>query len=324
MPDSLELVKQWLRAGDGGLLGSQGAVLGVDIGSYGLRAIVADLQGLQVHGAGRSLPDGNAETITEAGITLVRELLESSGMQARRLLRIGIGFGGPVDADAGLTRIHHRRPGWESFPLAERFEAAFDTQALIDNDANVIALGEACCIAGRDVHDLFYLHLSTGVGGGMVLDGRLYNGAATTAGEIGHAIVRADGARCSCGGRGHLEAYVSVGALLRRLGELGLETNEIGAIFGDSEAARQTVSEATDLLGITLANVVAMIDPQMIVVGGIVARTGGEQWLATVGQKLNELLPPTLAHGVEVVPSTFNHESVAVGALALAFNSLQE
>lgn len=324
MDESLELIKRWLSRGDGTLMGGQGSVVGVDIGSYGLRAIVADLHGTKVHTTSRDLPAGDAETITTAAIDMVRELLARSETSARQLVRIGIGFGGPVDADAGLTRVHHRRPGWERFPLAERFEAAFDAQTLLENDANVIALGEASFVENREARDLFYLHLSTGVGGGLVIDGHLYHGAMATAGEIGHAIVRRDGPVCSCGGKGHLESYVSVGALLRRLGELGVVTDDLTAVFDDGAAARQTLAEATELLGTTMANVVALLDPHMIVVGGIVARTGGERWLAELGRELQSVLPPTLAHDVQLAPSAFNHNSVAVGALALATVSLQE
>jgi glucokinase len=322
--ETLETIKGWLRRGDGALLGGQGSVVGVDVGSYGLRAIVADLGGTKAHGATASLPEGDAEAITSASIALVQELLASSGTHLRQVVRIGIGFGGPVDAGAGMTRIHHRRAGWEQFPLADRFEAAFDAPVLLDNDANAIALGETCCGAGQNVHNLFYLHLSTGVGGGIVLGGRLYNGATTTAAEIGHAIVKRDGPVCSCGGRGHLESFVSLRAMLRRLSELGLETDELPVVFSDAPAAKQTLAEATELLGMTLANVIALLDPEMIVVGGIVARTGGEAWLGQLQDALHAVLPPTLSRRVALKPSTFNHDSVAVGGLALALASLQE
>lgn len=324
MDDSLELVRRALQRGTGALVGGQASVLGVDVGSYGLRAIVADVPGVKLERAERELPDGDAETITAAAVELVHDLLRASGTSAQQLVRIGIGFGGPVDADTGTTRVHYRRPGWENFPIAERFEAAFDAPVLLDNDANVIALGETCCGAAANARDLFYLHLSTGVGGGMVIDGRLYHGANCIAGEIGHAIVRAEGPPCSCGGQGHVESYVSVGALLRRLGELGVETNDLQAVFAQTSAAKQTVQEATQLLGIVLANVVTMIDPRLIVVGGIVARTGGEHWLRQLSQAVQQALPPTLAHDVKIVPSTFGHDSVAVGALALALASLSE
>lgn len=324
MSDALELVKRWLQRGNSGLFGEQGSIVGVDIGSYGLRAIAADLHGTKVYTASRDLPSDDADTITAEAITLVRDLLQDGGMPIHQVVRIGIGFGGPVDADAGLTRVHYRRPGWENFPLVERFESAFDAPVLLDNDANVIALGEACCVENRDVRNLFYLHLSTGVGGGIVVDGRLYHGASSTAAEIGHTIVHRDGPICSCGGKGHLEAYVSVGALLGRLRALGNDSDRLADVFDETPAARQVVSEATELLGLTLANVATVIDPQIIVVGGIVARTGGERWLDQLSKHLQDTLPPTLRREIVIAPSVYMFDSVAVGGLALALASLQE
>jgi glucokinase len=324
MSEPLELVQRWLERGRSDLMGSQGSVLGVDIGSYGLRVLLADLQGQQAVADQRPLPEGDADEVTEQALDLARSLLSRAGKSAQQIVRIGIGFGGPVDDAAGVTRLSHRMSGWERYPLAQRFEDAFDAPTLIDNDANVIALGEASCGAGSAVHSLFYLHLSSGVGGGLVLGGRLYDGATTTAGEIGHAIVRYDGPPCSCGAKGHLESYVSVGGLLRRANELGLRTDDLAEIFADGELGQQTVSEATELLGMTLANVVNLIDPHMIVIGGVVARIGGDALLQAVHDRMIEALPPTMRRDVPVVASTFGYDSVAVGALALAACSLRE
>lgn len=245
-------------------------------------------------------------------------------MQPRQLVRVGIGFGGPVDRIAGVTRVSYRQAGWEQFPLVERFEAAFDAAVLLDNDANTTALAEATCGAGSEVRDLFYLHLSSGVGGGLVVDGRLYQGATTSAGEIGHAIVHRNGPPCSCGGRGHVKSYVAIPALLRRLGELGTVSDDLTAVFADTTAARQTVQEAAELLGVVLCNVVALVDPELIVVGGIVARTGGEPFLEQICQTLASYLPPTFARAIPVVPASFGPDSVAVGGLALAHASLHQ
>jgi glucokinase len=158
----------------------------------------------------------------------------------------------------------------------------------------------------------------------MVIDGRLYHGATTTAGEIGHVTVDPGGPPCSCGASGHLESYVSVGALLRALAHRGVETNDLAAVFASDSAAVATVGEATRLLGLTLANVVTLLDPQIIVVGGVVARTGGERWLQQLSQMIRHVLPPTLAHDIPVVPATFGPDSVAVGGLALALASLRD
>jgi len=324
MNEPFELVKHWLQRQRGDLTGSAGSLLGVDIGSYGLRVIVADVQGQQVTSDSRPLPSGDADTIVEQALALTREVLGRANQASRQLVRIGIGFGGPVDSDAGVTRVSHRTTGWERYPLVQRFEEALDAPVLLDNDANVIALGEATYGAGSNVGSLFYLHLSSGVGGGLVLNRRLYHGATTTAGEVGHAIIRYDGPPCSCGAHGHLESYVSVDALLRRANELGLRTDDLETIFLNSTAGQQTIVEATELLGSTLANVVCLIDPEMIVVGGVVARLGGPGFVQALSQRLEEALPPTMRRSVPVALSTFGFDSVAVGALALAAQSLQE
>lgn len=324
MNEPWELVQRWLQRGRSDLVGSQGSVLGVDIGSYGLRAMIADISGQQVIGDSRELPAAGPDAVVAAALDLVQQLLQRTGKTTQQVVRVGIGFGGPVDSDAGVTRLSHRSGGWERYPLAERFETALDAPTLIDNDANVIALAEATCGAGSAIHNLFYLHLSSGVGGGVVVDGRLYHGMTTSAGEIGHAIVRYDGPPCSCGANGHLESYVSVGGLLRRANELGMRTDDLGQLFADDGVGRQTIDEATELLGMTLANVVSLLDPQMIVVGGIVSRIGGDPFIQTLAERLEASLPPTMRRAVPVAPSSFGYDSVAVGGLALAVCSLWE
>lgn len=323
MSAPLEHIKGCLQRGQSDLIGSQGVLVGVDLGSYGLRAIAADMNGERIVSDNRALPDATPDAVVADALDLVQGLIAHNGWSPEQVVRVGIGFGGPVDAHAGVTRVSYRLPGWEQFPVADRFEAALGAPTLLDNDANVTALGEAQCGVGHAVRNVFYLHLSTGVGGGMVIDKRLYGGATTTAGEIGHAIVRRDGPRCSCGGHGHLEAYVSIGGLLRRAGELDLHTDDLEQVFND-DAGRQTIEEAVELLGRALANVVTLLDPDMIVVGGTVARIGGEPFLALVRQQLGDSLPPTMRRDVPLVASTFGADSVAVGALALAMQSVGE
>jgi glucokinase len=324
MSAPFEQIKACLQRGQSDLIGSHGALVGVDLGSYGLRAIAADLQGEQVIADAHPMPDGAPDVVVAQALDLVQGVIARGGWSAQQVVRVGVGFGGPVDAHAGVTRVSYRMPGWEQYPVADRFETALGAPTLLDNDANVTALGEAQCGVGSDQRNVFYLHLSSGVGGGMVIDKRLYGGATTTAGEIGHAIVRRDGPRCSCGGYGHLEAYVSIGGLLRRAGELDLHTDDLQHVFNDDAAGRQTIEEAVELLGRALANVVTLLDPDMIVVGGTVVRIGGEPFLALVRQHLGDSLPPTMRRDVPLVASTFGADSVAVGALALAMQSLGE
>ena len=123
-----------------------------------------------------------------------------------RLAAIGVSFGGPVDATRGVVRLSHHVPGWEEIPLRDQLQAEFGAPAAVDNDANVAALGEWRFGAGQGAASLLYVTISTGIGGGWVLGGRIWGGADGMAGEIGHMLVRPGGALCDCGRRGCLEA----------------------------------------------------------------------------------------------------------------------
>jgi glucokinase len=213
-------------------------------------------------------------------------------------------------------------PGWENFPLQERFEQAFDAVTLIDNDANLIALGEATFGAGKGCQHLFYMHLSSGVGGGLVLNGRLYHGATSTAGEIGHAVV---GQGWDGTGRPEtLEELASIAGLLRRAAKYGLHTDNLEQIFAASPAGERVVNETVDLLAVRCAQTVALIDPEMIVLGGIVVRIGGERFVRAIGERVNSFIHPQFARPLPVHASVLGADSVTVGAVALALDSLSD
>jgi glucokinase len=215
-------------------------------------------------------------------------------------------------------------PGWEQFALKDRIEEAFGAVTLLDNDANLIALAEATFGIGRDVQHLFYLHLSSGVGGGLVLDGRLYHGATTTAGEVGHAVVGPIDPLHQQGQPHTLEQHLSINGLLYRAAELGLTTDLLSDIFGDSAIGRQVVAEAVDLLAVRLSQIVALIDPQIIVLGGVVARHGGEAFIAAIEERMRGYMASLVERPVEVVASVLGFESVAIGGLALALESMRD
>lgn len=325
MSDPRTLVQNRLTSHrDRGLLGSQGYVLGMDIGSYGLRAALIDLHSDTYTSVYRDSPNTTAEVIFDAAMALVQDLLSDQHVAAERLVRIGVGFPGPVDHRHGVTILSPRIAGWEQFPLAERIEAILGATALVDNDANLTALAEATFGVGRDVQNLFYLHLSSGVGGGLVLNGRLYHGATSTAGEIGHAV----GGPAEPGQGDQptltLEQRVSIHSLMRRAGELGLETNLLSDIFSEHPVARQVVDEAANLLGARLSQICALIDPDLIVLGGVVARMGGPRFIDAVDQRMRAYNGTTIARSVPLQASVLGFESVAIGGLALALESLQE
>jgi glucokinase len=307
-----------------GLLGTQGYILGMDVGGYGLRAALIDLHSHAYSCVHREANAPNALAITADSIALARDLLADHDIAPNHLVRIGVGFGGPVDARAGVTILSHRMPGWERFPLRERIEEAFGAVTLLDNDANLIALAEATFGVGRDVQHLFYLHLSSGVGGGLVLDRRLYHGATTMAGEVGHAVVGPVDPIWRDQRPGTLEQHLSISGLLRRAADLGLQTNLLSDIFGEHAVGRQIVAESAELLAARLSQIIALIDPQMIVLGGVVARSGGDTLLAAIQERLPGYMAALIDRQVPIVASVLGFESVAIGGVALALESMRD
>ncbi len=322
MNDPRTLVQDRLAHNSWGLLGTQGHILGIDIGGYGLRAALVDLHNHTYTSIHREANAATAPAIVADAITLASDLLAEHGVAPDRLVRIGAGFGGPVDARRGVTLISHRMPGWEQFPLKERLEEAFGAVALVDNDANLIALAEATFGAGRDTQNLFYLHLSSGVGGGLVFDRRIYHGATTTAGEIGHAVVGACDPIWPNQRPGTLEQHLSIKGLLRRADALGLHTDLLSDIFGEHPVGRQVVAEAADLLAVSLSQIIALLDPQMIVLGGVVARYGGEPFIAAIQECMRGYMTSLVDRPIPIVASVLGFESVAIGGLALALESM--
>ncbi|MBC7225383.1 MAG: ROK family protein, partial [Anaerolineae bacterium] len=163
-----------------------------------------------------SPPHGDASTDRRTILGLARRLL---GETQTRPAAVGVSFGGPVDAARGLVLLSHHVPGWQDFPLATWLQGEFGVPAAVDNDANAGALGEWRFGAGQGCASLLYVTVSTGVGGGWVLEGRVYHGADSLAGEIGHMTVEPGGPPCTCGRRGCLEALAAGPAIARRARE---------------------------------------------------------------------------------------------------------
>jgi len=324
MNDPQPLVQDRLSRNSWGFLGNQGYILGMDVGNHGSRAALIDLHSHTYHCAHREIGIGSADAIVADAIALARDLLSEHSVTPDRVVRVGVGFAGPVDARSGVVHLSHRMAGWEKFPLKQRIEDAFGAVTLLDNDANLIALAEATFGVGRDVQDLFYLHLSSGVGGGLVLDGRLYHGATTTAGEVGHAVVGPIDPLHPREPPRTLEQCLSIQGLLARAAELGLQTDLLSDIFSEHPVGQQVAAESADLLAVRLSQIVALIDPQIIVLGGVVTRNGGDAFLAAIEERMRFYIAALVEKPVEVVASVLGFESVAIGGLALALESMRD
>lgn len=324
MTNPQHLVQQRLNHNSWGMLGSQGYVLGLDVGSYGLRAGLVDLHSHTYTSAHTDVIPSTADRIVDVVCNLAHGLLEQQKVVPNHLVRIGVGFPGPVDSRKGVVAVAPRLAGWEQYPLCDRVEQAFGATTLLDNDANLIALAEATFGVGREVQHLMYIHLSSGVGGGLVLGGRLYQGATTTAGEIGHAVAKFDSLGTADARPRTLEDCVSTTALLQRAAELGLQTDDLETLFGDQQVGRQVAAEAADVLGLRLSQIAALIDPQIIVLGGVTTRYGGQAFIDAVQQRMRAYTGAVVDRSVPLVAATLGTESVAIGGVALALESMRE
>lgn len=221
--------------------------------------------------------------------------------------RCGVGFGGPVDfANQRIARSMHVG-GWIDFPLTDFLGHKLDVPVLTDNDANAGALGEYRCGAGGGSGSIVYMTISTGIGGGLIIDGKVHRGANSMAGEIGHTPVRADGPECLCGSRGCLERMCSGLWLARDHGRPAEE------LFREPAFVQNyCVDLARGLKIITM-----LLNPARIVIGGGISRAG-DVLLVPLRQELLRQLPATYNLNVEVLPAALGDDSVLYGAACLA------
>jgi glucokinase len=268
-------------------------------------------------------------------LRMARELLS----QVRgRLVAVGVSFGGPVDAHKGLVRLSHHVPGWEDVPLAEDLQRELGVPAAVDNDGNVAALGEWQFGAGQGTDSLLYVTVSTGVGGGWVLGGRIWGGADGMAGEIGHVIVRPGGMPCACGKRGCVEAEACGPAMARKAaarlaagasdgrGLLQLTGGRPEGITGEMIAraaaagdpfARDILLDSAAALGSGIAAAANLINPDRVVLGGGVTKAGDLWWGRVRATARAETLPQAQ---VTIVPAGMSDDAPLWGAAALAQN----
>lgn len=329
-----------LPGGRGSPLGDTRNVIGIEIAGRGQRVAVADSGGHILAQAQSVDPAAPAASVVETVKALVDQACASAGVELERISGIGIAFGGPVDADRGLTLLSHRAAGYENFPLVNLIEEFAAVPIVLENDARAAALGEATYGAARGCADVVYVHLGTGVGGGIIVDGRLVHGASGTAGEIGHMVVSSGGPICSCGKPGHLEAYAAAPSIISRFRERLREvppdstrpwsdptTITVRAVFeqaaaGD-DAAQEVVTETIRVLGVAVANLITVLNPAAVIVGGSVAEVGS-RLMDPLGAQLRQFSYPASVRRLRLSAAEFRSDSALLGAVALALRGQRD
>jgi glucokinase len=304
------------------------AALAIDIGGTKMAAAVVSADGeLLASDRIATSPSAGADGLFDALERLCRAVIGASGAPVSA---IGVGCGGPMHYPAGIVSPLNI-PAWRDFPLRSRLSAAFDLTCEVDNDAKALALGERWKGAGRGSDNMLGMVVSTGVGGGIILDGRLLHGFAGNSGHVGHIIVFPDGPLCGCGARGCVEAVASGTGLTRRLNE-ALSSGAASSLPGGSSAAEIAAAARTgDPLAIELfrtagegvgrgiASAAALLDLELVVIGGSIAL---KAWDLIGPPLLDELARSArldFTRDLRVVHAELGDQAGLYGAALLAF-----
>jgi glucokinase len=320
--------------------------VGVDLGGTSLYAAVVDVA------SGERLGESKAKSHAELGadavvarvVTAIKEAMVAARVSRQEVRGVGIGVPGPVVAAQGLVlSLTNMGPTWNQYPLAGRLTEALGMRVIIDNDVNVGAVGEHRFGAGRGTQDMVAMFVGTGLGGGVIINGRLHTGFRGSAGEVGHMVLQADGALCGCGRLGHAEAYASrtgiehaimaavaagepslVPDMMKERGRTTLASAmlERAYLAGDRVSVR-AVEQAQYYLGLLIASCVNFIDPEAVVVGGGVVERMGEGYLVPVRETAYaHFLNRNDMERVRIVAAELGDASGAVGAAVLAHQRL--
>lgn len=318
-------------------MGKGRAAIGVDIGGTGVKMALVDEKGRPLCRETFATRDHRGrKALLEALAQGIRSLAADGRKRGLSVVGAGVGAPGPIDVERGFAYFFPNIPGWKNAPIRALLEKKTGLPVRVDNDANAMALGELLFGAGRGARSLIALTLGTGIGGGIVLDGKLFHGATYSAAEIGHIILNEEGPRCGCGNRGCIETYVGNGHFVRQVrGRLnaghksvlsrwirqGRELTPLlvarAADRGDRLAVSQWALTAARL-GTVLAGLVNVLNPERIVLGGGIALNRRHIFPA-VKRVIREKAFPIAARSVRVVPAALGSDAGTVGAAALVF-----
>ncbi|MBI4497397.1 MAG: ROK family protein [Chloroflexi bacterium] len=317
-------------------------VVGVDLGGTKIAVAVADTEGrIQARQSAPTPAAAGPEAVVAAIVALVQRTVAGLALAGTRLAALGVGVPGPVETGRGLVWTAPNLRGWIEVPVRDLLERPLGVPVFVENDAKAAALAEHRSGAGRGCQHMVYLTVGTGVGGALVLDGRLYRGASESAGEIGHMILQRDGPLCGAQHRGCLESLASGPALARaaraRL-EAGRPSLLRDLVAGDLErltahhlhqAAQQgdplalaVLEDGAAYLGQAIASLADILNPELVVIGGGVAQVG-EMLLAPVRREAYRLAFARAAEVLRIVPGELDAAAGVVGALLVGLEGLR-
>jgi predicted NBD/HSP70 family sugar kinase/biotin operon repressor len=305
---------------------SAGTALGVYFGHDHVRVAAADLSSTVLAERKRMLDvDHSASAALDAAVALVGAVLDETAIDRSGVIGVGMGISGPVDLSGtvGQTVI---LPDWQGLNVRVELSRRLGLPVAVDNDANLGALAEVSLGAARGLTDVIYVMVSSGIGSGLVLGGRLHRGASGFAGELGHVFVLEKGAVCRCGNRGCLETVASTGALLELLrpahGSALTVAGMLELAAAGDRAANRVVYDGGRAVGRVLAGFISCLDPQAIVVGGELAGAR-EPLLTGIRDTIDRYAMPGAAARVDVRAGVLGDRAEVLGCLALVISDAE-
>ena len=317
---------------------TQDVIAAIDVGGTKIALGLSDLEGRPVSPFRRfaTRVERGPHRILDEALGELEKMVEEAGA---RVAAVGVGCGGPLSRSRGLILTPPNLPGWDEFPIVSLIRERLGVPVHLDNDANAAALGEYEYGAGRGAENIAYLTISTGIGGGIIIAGRLVYGVGDAAGEVGHMVVAPNGPPCGCGARGCLEAICSGTSIARRAAERladgardsallnggGLEGITARAVAEAARAGDPVAAEVWDetvaYLALGLGNIIATLAPEAIILGGGVS-AAGEQLLGPLRRRVNESVKIAPVEEVRIEQAALGGDSGVYGALILGRQAL--
>ena len=315
-------------------------VVGVDFGATAFRIGISNLgaEPLAIHEEALEIKAG-PEPVLGRALEIIRGLLRQQGISSRTILGIGVGVPGPVEFRTGRPISPPIMPGWDGFRVADFFRKDFTCPVFVDNDVNVMALGEHWAGEGRGVNNFIFIKIATGIGAGIICNGHIYRGEQGCAGDVGHIMADATGPRCNCGNIGCLEAVAAAPAMVRlglaaaREGRSPVLAEMLGAqgqltAVDVARAAAQGDQPAIDiirqsgrLIGQVLAGLVNFYNPSLIVIGGGVSRVG-HLLLASIRETVYNRSLSLSTRNLSIVTSGLGNRAGVIGCSMMAIEEV--
>ena len=313
-------------------------LVGVDLGGTKIQVGIFDPQ-LRCLGRARvsTKASRGPEVVIERIARCIEDAADECDLPLKQMRGIGVGAPGAIDPEKGQVLFSPNLPGWKDIALQKALTKRLDRPVFVENDCNVCTLGVYHVELKAKPRTMVGIFLGTGIGGGLIVDGKLFSGFNRTAGEIGHMVIEVGGAKCGCGNKGCFEALAGRTALFRKIaaavkdGEKTVLTDMLGADLEDMRSGdlrkalkrgdklvERVLEEASEYTGIAVANVINLLNPEVVVLGGGLIQQLADEMMAIIVETAQDYAMTGTARGIDIVASTLGDDAGITGAAVLA------